>query len=262
MADIDIAEVCSWAREGGDIARHYFHAAHTVLEQHRKADNSAVTRADIEIEQLLRARIQQRYPEHGVMGEEQGIGAVEREFVWSLDPLDGTDAFVHGLPVWAVSIGVLRAGAPYLGVVYLPLVDDCYWNDGAGRAYCNDQRIQVTATASFSSQDSILVPSAAHRQYAISFPGKTRSMGSFAAHCCYVARGGVMGALLGYPQLWDIAAGSAILQDAGGVAVDLSGQKFDMRPLLDGSKPGVPLFISTPALVSELLPYIRLRDAS
>lgn len=256
---IDIAEVCHWARLGGDIAQHYFH---NVPEAHRKADNSSVTQADLEIETLLRERIQQRYPDHGIMGEEQGIGDIDREYVWSLDPLDGTDAFVSGLPVWAVSIGLLRAGKPYLGVINVPITGDCYWNDQQGHAYCNGQRIQVQNGTTLDRQDSILVTSRAHNEYTVSFPGKARSLGSFAAHFCYVARGSVVGALLGYPQLWDIAAGVAILQAAGGVAVTLSGAALDTRPMLDGSKPAEPLLIAPRALKDALLRYIHVKGSS
>jgi myo-inositol-1(or 4)-monophosphatase len=256
VAELDIAEVCAWAREGGEIARRYFQ---TSLEQHRKADNSFVTQADLEIEQLVRDYIQKRHPDHGIMGEEQGIGTIDCEYVWSLDPLDGTDAFVAGLPVWAVSIGLLRHGKPYLGAIYLPLSDECYWNDLSGRAYCNNERITVSAADTFDTQDAIMVTSRAHIDYDMGFPGKARSLGSFAAHCCYVARGSVVGALLGYPQIWDIAAGIAILQAAGGVAVTLAGEPLDMRPMLQGQTPSAPLFISSPALCDELRGYIRER---
>jgi len=256
VAEIDLSEVREWASAGGTIARHYFHAS---VQQRRKADNSYVTQADVEIEQFLRARISERYPDHGIMGEEEGIGAIEREFVWSLDPLDGTDAFVAGLPVWGVSIGILREGVPYLGVIYLPLTDECYWNDSHGRAYCDDQLLAVSQNSELSAQDSIMVTSRAHNEYDISFPGKVRSLGSFAAHCCYVARGSVLGALLGYPQLWDIAAGVAILHAAGGAAATLSGQPLDTRPMLAGQKPPEPLLISTPALIEPLCNCIRVK---
>ncbi len=256
MAYIDIAEVRKWSRAAGKIARHYFHSAH---ERQRKADNSYVTRADLEIEQLLRERIRQYYPDHGIVGEEQGIGDIEREYVWALDPLDGTDAFVSGLPVWGVSVGLLRHGEPYLGVVYLPLIDECYWNDGQGHAYCNNDPIAVYPYDTFDTQDGLLVPSRMHTEYESTFPGKVRSLGSFAAHCCYVARGSALGALLGYAQLWDVAAGLAILHDAGGAASMLDGQPLRTHTMLDGSKPTQPLFISTPGLIEHLLPYVEFR---
>lgn len=252
---IDIGEVCEWSRVGGAIARSYFHVA----EEQRKPDNSAVTQADLDIEELLRARIQERYPDHGIVGEEQGIGRIDCEFVWALDPLDGTDAFVSGLPVWAVSIGLLRNGQPYLGVIYLPITDECYWNDQEGHAYCNGQPIQVKQAPHFGKHDAIMVTSRMHEEYEVTFPGKARSLGSFAAHCCYVARGSAIGALLGYPQLWDIAAGVAIVEAAGGSVATLSGQALDMGRMLHGTRPTDPLIISTPALIGPLGETIRER---
>jgi myo-inositol-1(or 4)-monophosphatase len=247
--------VCEWAQVGGAIARRYFHA----VTAQRKADQSSVTQADIEIEAFLRERISQHYPSHGIVGEEQGIGQIDHEYVWALDPLDGTDAFVSGLPVWGVSIGLIRAGQPYLGVVYLPIPDECYWNEPGGQAFCNGEVIHVNPASTYDEQDVIMIPSRSHREYDVQFAGKARSLGSFAAHCCYVARGSVLGALLGHPQIWDIAAGLAILQAAGGTAVTLSQHTLDVRPLLDGSKPQEPLFISTPALTGSLLQSIRVK---
>lgn len=253
MSEIDIAEVRAWAYAGGEIARSYFNN----VARERKADRTWVTRADVEIEQLLRERIAARYPDHGIMGEEQGVGAIDREFVWSLDPLDGTGAFVSGLPIWGVSIGLLRAGAPYLGVIYLPMLDDCYWSAAAGPAYRNDTPIQVSAATMIDSNDWISVSSHAHRTYQINFPGKTRSLSSVAADFCYVARGSSLGALIGRANLWDIAAGLAILRAAGGVAVTLSGQPLATHDLLDGRRINEALIISTPTLIEQLQGYIK-----
>jgi myo-inositol-1(or 4)-monophosphatase len=193
------------------------------------------------------------------MGEEQGIYNAGREFTWCLDPLDGTGAFVAGLPVWGVSIGLLRAGQPYLGVIYLPLMDECYWADATGPAYWDAAPIQVSDARSFDTGDWIAGPSRAHRNYRISFPGKLRALGSMAAYFCYVARGSALGALLGRPHLWDIAAGMAILRAAGGLTVTLNGQALDASTLLTGQICPEPVVLATPALVDELLGYIEVR---
>lgn len=255
MGIIDIAEVREWAREGGQIARGYFNN----VRRERKPDRSWVTRADLEIEQMLRERIAARYPDHGVIGEEEGIGDIEREFVWCIDPIDGTGAFVSGLPIWCVSIGVLRHGQPYLGVIFVPLLDDCYWVDAGGPAFRNDEPLAVRGPGPIDSNDWIAVGSYAHRAYNISFPGKTRSLSSVAADCCYVARGSAFGALIGRANLWDLAAGLAILQAVGAVAQGLSGAPLDPAPLLDGRKLDEPILIGHPANVELLRGYISRR---
>lgn len=252
MSEIDIAEVRGWAREGGDIARHYFNN----VARQRKADRSWVTQADVEVETMLRQRIAARYPDHGVMGEEQGVGAIEREFVWSVDPIDGTGAFVSGLPLWCVSIGLMRHGAPYLGVVYLPILGDCYWADATGPAYRNEEPIHVAAVEQIDSNDWIAVSSYAHRNFNITFPGKTRALSSVAADLCYVARGSALGALIGRANLWDIAAAAAILRAAGGEIRGLSGAALETPPLLDGRKLPEPVLAAAPSMIDTLRGYV------
>lgn len=253
MGLIDLAEVQTWAREGGALARSYFNN----VQREQKADRSYVTRADREVEQLLRERIAARYPDHGIIGEEEGIGAIDREFVWALDPIDGTGAFVSGLPLWCVSIGILRHGEPYAGVIYAPLLDDCYWADVEGPAFRNTLPIQVRRPAPVDTNDWIAVPSTVHRMYRVRYPGKTRCLGTVAADCCYVARGAAVSALIGRARLWDLAAGLAILRAAGGVVVGLSGAPVAVPPLLDGRKLREPILIGHPETISQVREYIE-----
>jgi myo-inositol-1(or 4)-monophosphatase len=256
MNDIDMQQVCDWAREAGTIALNYFNKT----KGERKADKTLVSQADIEMEQLLRERITAHYPEHGIMGEEEGIRDVDREFVWCLDPLDGTEAFLCGLPVWGTSIGILRNKQPYRGVVYLPLTNECYWNDAQG-SYWNGNPIHVSNKTSLEPTDWIINHSRTHLDYDVTFPGKMRSFGSFAAHFCYVARASTPAALIGRPQLWDAAAGMAILISAGGVITTLPhGEPLDTTHMFDSTKSEKPLLASPPSLVSDLVKYIKIRQ--
>ena len=254
-SEIDIEEVRDWAQESGEIAKHFFNRG----TEQRKTDQSWVTQADMDIEQLLTKRISASYPQHGIMGEERGVHHVNREFVWAIDPLDGTDAFVLGLPIWGVSIGVMRSGVPYAGLIYLPLMDEYYWADADGVAYWNGQPIKVKQEQQIDSNDWIAVPSNTHRSYNITFPGKTRSLGSIASYFCYIARGSAVGALLGRPRLWDIAAGVAILQAAGGMMVDMSGASLDLKAMLHGEPSAERIVLATPSLLSTILGSIEVR---
>ncbi len=255
---IDLDEVQSWAREGGTLARQYFNS----VTARRKADRSLVTEADELIERMLVERIAARYPDHGIIGEEQTRRANGSEFVWAVDPLDGTASFVAGLPLWGVSLGLLRNGAPYLGVVYMPLPDDCYWAGPSGGAFLNGSPIQVAAPESWDSEDWLSVPSDTHRRYAIEFSGKTRSISCTSASFLYVARGSAIGALVRRSPIWDIAAGLAILHAAGGVAVGLSGQPLDTAALLDGRPTPEPTIVAAPSQVQALREIIRERPAA
>lgn len=242
-------------REGGDHARQYFNN----VRAQRKADRSFVTQADLEVEQLLRDKITARYPEHAIIGEEQGGPVTDREFVWCIDPIDGTGAFLAGLPTWCVSLGLLRAGEPYLGVIYLPLLDDCYSAEAGGPAYRNDEPIAASDHETIDSNDWMCVSSTAHRTVKIDFPGKTRALSSVAADCCYVARGSAVGALIGRANLWDLAAGFAILNAAGAVSIHLSGAPVSVPDLLETRRLLEPIVIGPPQLIEGLRRMITRR---
>ncbi len=258
MNDFDFDELRAWLREAGAVARQHFNQ----VAGWRKADRSWVTEADEVIERMLAERIAARYPQHGVIGEEQTRRDTGREFLWALDPLDGTASFVAGLPIWGVSLGLLRHGLPYLGLVYLPLLDDYYWAGPDGPAFLNGRPILVAAPRAWESQDWIAVPSNSHRRFTLDFMGKTRSLGSVAAEFCYVARGGgALGAIITRAAIWDIAAGLAILRAAGGIATGLSGAPLDTATLLDGQPLPEPLIIGAAAHVADLGAVIHSRKA-
>jgi myo-inositol-1(or 4)-monophosphatase len=248
MNEIDIAELRTWMHECGAIALRSFRN----VVGHRKADQSWVTEADVEIEYVLVERIAARYPDHGILGEEQTRQGIDREFLWALDPIDGTALFVAGLPGWGISAGLLRHGEPYFGMIYFPLLDDCYWAGPTGSTMFNDQPIHVLPSRPPDSQDWIATPSNAHRRFTIDFAGKTRGLGSTVGPFCYVARGSALGALISRAAIWDIAAGLAILQAAGGVAVGLSGAPIDTRAMLDGRSLDEPAILAAPHQIQAL----------
>ncbi|MCS6840262.1 MAG: inositol monophosphatase [Roseiflexus sp.] len=256
MIDIDIEELCAWVRECGDVALHMFNRARA----QRKADNSPVTEADVTIERILVERIAARYPDHGIIGEEQTRFDITKECVWALDPIDGTASFVAGLPLWGISIGLLHRGVPCAGLFYMPITDDCYWAVN-NRAFLNHQPLTVNTTPEheWDSEDWLAIPSDAHRRLEIDFIGKTRSLGSVAAALCYVARGSALGAVLTHATIWDVAGGVAILSAAGGVGITLAGEPFDCATMIDGRKVREPLLFGAPAIVEALRHHIRAR---
>src|SRR5919199_985576 len=207
-----IKVVHGWGGEGGNIAPHFFNS----VEARLKADRSVVTAADEEIEVLLRRRIAGAYPEHAIIGEEQGGATPGAEYLWAIDPIDGTSAFVQGLPIWGISIGLLRHEIPILGCFYLPLLQEWYEAGLEGPATFTGTPIHVAHDNLLDSEAWLSVPSDSHRLYSIDYPGKTRSLGSMAASLCYVARGTAAGALPGRAHILDIAAGPALLRRARG----------------------------------------------
>ena len=255
MNEIDIEEWQAWMRDCGAIAQRSFRN----VVGHRKADHSWVTEADLAIERTLVERIAARYPEHGILGEEQTRQGIDREFLWALDPLDGTALFVAGLPTWGISAGLLRHGEPYFGMIYFPLMEDCYWAGPAGPALLNGQPIRVAPAREADREDWLATPSDAHRRFTIDFAGKTRNLGSTVGPLCYVARGSAVGGLISRAAIWDIAAGLAILRAAGGVAVGLSGAPLTTKSMLDGRLLDEPAILAAPQRIQALRDVIHAR---
>ncbi|HMO57175.1 MAG TPA: inositol monophosphatase family protein [Roseiflexaceae bacterium] len=250
---IDTIELRTWITECGDLARRQFNYA----VGRRKADLSFVTETDLAIEKLLVTRLLYRYPDYGILAEEGTSHAIDREFVWALDPLDGTASFIAGLPLWGISLGLLRHGQPYFGMIYLPLLDACYWAGPDGPAYYNGISTTVLAPSHWHSDDWICVPSNAHRRFTIDFRGKTRCLSGTAASFCYVARGSAIAALIDHVSLWDLVGGLAILRAAGGNAINLDGTPFDITTLLDRTNHSNALLVGAADQLERLRPAIK-----
>ncbi|HEX7005603.1 MAG TPA: histidinol-phosphatase [Alphaproteobacteria bacterium] len=118
------------ADAAGAVARRYFR---TPVAVDSKADESPVTIADREAETAMRTLIADTYPAHGVLGEEHGASGTDAEFVWVLDPIDGTKSFISGVPMFGVLIALMRAGRPILGIIDQPISRE-RWLGRAGAA--------------------------------------------------------------------------------------------------------------------------------
>lgn len=132
----DILEAArGFAVEAGEVTLSYFGG---LVDSEAKGDGSPVTRADREAEQLLRRRIGERYPKHGILGEEFPPTNEGAEIRWILDPIDGTRSFMRGVPLYGVLIGVELRGEPIVGVAHFPALAEmvsagrglgCFWNE-------------------------------------------------------------------------------------------------------------------------------------
>ncbi|MES1158820.1 MAG: histidinol-phosphatase [Terricaulis silvestris] len=129
MADHDVQRFLAFADTLADAARGailpYFRAPHTV-EHKGGARLDPVTEADRGAEQAMRALIEREFPEHGILGEEFGTKASRSGYTWALDPVDGTRAFIAGLPLWGVLIALAYDGKPIVGVMDQPYLDERY----------------------------------------------------------------------------------------------------------------------------------------
>jgi histidinol-phosphatase len=132
------------AREAGEVALRYFTRD---VQVEVKSDQTPVTIADREGERLLRARIEERFPGHGIVGEEFGVVRAHAPYRWILDPIDGTQSFIHGVPLWGVMVGVEKDREPILGVVHFPALKETVWARVGGGAWWNGKRASVSRVA-------------------------------------------------------------------------------------------------------------------
>lgn len=128
------------AHAAGEVVLPYFRNPDLAVEQ--KSDRTPVTEADRKAEEVMRAMIHRHHPAHGIIGEEFGNENAEAEFVWVLDPIDGTKSFVAGVPLFGVLIGLLQGGRPMAGCIYQPVLKELCLG-GGGKAWLNGRRIQV-----------------------------------------------------------------------------------------------------------------------
>src|SRR3990167_3028547 len=134
------------AKKGGDLAYRYFKTQPKVSY---KPDNSPVTRADIEVEKLIRKIISKKFPGHGFIGEESGKNKESSKYVWVVDPIDGTKQFIRSIPFWTTLVALLENGKPILGVAYSPCTDELFTAQKGKGTYLNGKRIRVSKISDF-----------------------------------------------------------------------------------------------------------------
>ncbi|WP_194775991.1 inositol monophosphatase family protein [Pararhodonellum marinum] len=200
-----------------------------------KGFNDLVSYVDKEAEQIIVDQLSKILPEAGFITEEETRSDVSDRFNWIIDPLDGTTNFIHGLPIFAVSIGLQHMDQIILGVVYEVNTRACYHALKGDGAYCNQNRIYVSPApdlnssllatgfpySSFGKIDSYLAVMKSLMQKTHGL----RRLGSAAMDLCYVASGKVDGFFEYNLKPYDVAAGLLIVQEAGGHITDFKGGK-------------------------------------
>jgi myo-inositol-1(or 4)-monophosphatase len=203
----------------------------------KKSENELVTQADTECQRIIIDRIRETYPDHGFIAEEGEKGKMFRQAPsggagvwWAVDPIDGTNNFAHGIPVFTVSVAALAGGEPVVGVVYQPPTHSLFTAVQGGPAQLDGRRIDagaqevspLTSVGLDSHFESALPPWASE----IIRQSRFRNFGTTALHLALVARGGLVAAVMCTPKLWDIAAGTVIAQAAGALVTDWNGNSL------------------------------------
>lgn len=218
------------AERSGDLIRPYFGASRDELGIELKADETMVTRADREAEALMRKMIRERFPQHGILGEEYGEERPDAEFVWVLDPIDGTISFASASPLFGTLIALLHDGRPVLGAINQPVLRQLCLGDGESTTL-NGRSVHVRETPQLSDAtllvtDLLDVP---RHQDGAAFESLMRDVKFVRTWGdCY----GYLLLATGHADImcdpvmnaWDIAALVPVVQGAGGVISDWQGK--------------------------------------
>ncbi len=250
---LDRIQLSTMVREAGEIGLRYFRR--TAGE--RKEDRTVVTEADRAVERFLQERCKALLPDAVFIGEETGsVKQAQGDLRVVVDPIDGTSAFVAGIPTWCVCVGLLSGAKPIAGAVYLPAVGELYLAvDGA--AWWNDEPLGRDSCSNIGGDPFVVAYSGYHRRHSIPFAGKVRSLGSTAYHICLVARGAARGALLGRAHIWDLVAGAALLDATGGRLIYLCGQPVVWDELVLGQHAPDYLVAARNEELAALLPIFQ-----
>jgi histidinol-phosphatase len=243
------------AHAAAEISRHYYAGNFTVTT---KADLTPVTQADVECEHAIRKIILERFPEHGFFGEETGRSNEDAEFLWLVDPIDGTKGFVRQYPFFSTQIALMHKGEIVLGVSSGTMMDELAWAEKGKGAWLNGERLAIST---ISDPDRAAVSTGNLKSLAMS-PGwgdlgeivaradRIRGYGDF-YHYHLLAAGKIEAVIESDVNILDIAALSIIVTEAGGVFTDLNGEavRLEIRSVL----------AANPELHEEYLELLRGR---
>ncbi len=231
-----------------------------------KANTSYVTDLDRDLEQLIRGRLKARFPNDQITGEEYAAEGGTGPRRWSIDPIDGTGNLVHGLPLWAVSIGLIDGGEPVLGVIAVPPLGELYWAVKGQGAFRDGERLVARDAETIHNQDNICVGTNAMRKLDLrTVPGRLRDLGSACCEQVFVAGNRLQACVFLGEATHDVAAGAVITSEAGCRYARLGGEAIDGATLVGRTPVPSPTFVAPPlrlaALVRDARPLPPRGDA-
>jgi myo-inositol-1(or 4)-monophosphatase len=204
-----------------------------------KGDRNLATNLDKEAEKIIVDKIKSKFPTHGILAEEGGGFGVDKEYLWIIDPLDGTHNFIRNINIFGVSVGVVRKNEFVAGVIYMPLDDELYVGEKGNGAYKNNEKISVSSNSNLKecsiSFDSSIRYSAKVMLEVLGDLAKevfnVRMLGSSARVLSYIAEGKLDFAVEFYDRPWDFAGGVAIIEEAGGKLTSLKGKPLTYKDI-------------------------------
>ena len=203
----------------------------------KKSAIDLVTEVDLACERMCRDVLAAHFPDHAVLAEELGVNDQTSRYRWVFDPVDGTTNYAHGLPIYCASLALEIDGEPAVGAIYDPSRQELFTAQRGVGAFRNGERLRVSQTASL--EDALLVTGFPYsvRESSAELVGlfarflesaqAVRRLGSAALDLCYVAAGRFDAFWEQHLKPWDVAAGTLIVQEAGGTVTGMDGSPFD-----------------------------------
>ncbi len=218
------------AKAGGEILRKYFGQDLAIEQKTTPAD--FFTKADTESERAILDILKKEYPDYNIYSEEDGKTNNGSEYTFIIDPLDGSNNFVVGVPNFSVSIGLMKGDDIEVGVIYQPIIDRIYFAQKGRGAFLNDKKISVSLERDFHKASLSYVASYGHPAEEYGQMMKTLEMlepkrvfynWSVAMDFCYIASGKMEGIINNGCEVYDYIAGKLIAKEAGAIVVDFAG---------------------------------------
>ena len=227
-----------------------------------KADNTLVTEADRQIELFLRERLGQLAPSWSFLGEEGGLVGDKDAPCWVIDPIDGTTNFVRGLPLWCISAGAVFQGRAIFGCIAVPPQNEMLWAATGSGAWLQLESstesppapipLRVFDSETLMQEDLIACNTTVetHVNFA-GVPCRLRNLGTLAYHLVALSRGALVASIARQHQLYDIAAGVCICEEAGCISRYLDGTPWQAE--IKSTRETRPLLVAPPNIMAQLL---------
>ena len=277
----DLAAASVRMARGAGVVLQRYQSGGTRVDYKGKEATDPVTEADLMVEEYLRGEISREFPDHGIVAEESAEAVVaDADFMWAVDPLDGTANFAAGVPLYAVSIGLLYKGVPVVGSLFLPSTfagDGVYHARVGGGAFVEGEPLKVVSSSLPHPSGLASIPGSYGRGFSFKREkgkslGDVRIMGSIACEMVLVASGVFQYALFTGSHIWDVAAGVVLIREAGGEVLEWKRGRW--RPFQDFAvtpketdegrsqafrRWGAPLLAGAPGIVRYLDSRTRVR---
>lgn len=222
------------AKAGGEILLKYYGKTHVKY----KKDYSFVTEADLLSEKKIKSILKKNFPDYSFLGEESGLEEKNSEYVWVIDPLDGTTNYSVMNPFFNVSVALAKEDKPIVGVVYAPIQKELFFAERGCGAYLNNRKISVSEKKDLKTSfigfchandretTERLIEVFPRLKYATDH---VRQVGAGELELSYVAAGRIDAFMMFKQNPWDTASGSLLVEEAGGKVTDFEGRPFNLK---------------------------------